>query len=165
MGDVARDTIIMTTERAPKSERTTSDGYSGTPLVKKLGIKPGMVVAVLHGPADFTETLGVLPDHVDLRASLRRQQRVDLLIVFVRERQHLTKNIGWLVETLPPDGVLWVAWPKKASGVQTDMSDDAIRKVVLPIGWVDTKVCAIDATWSGLKMVLRKELRPKAGAR
>ena len=164
MGEVAR-TLIMTTERAPRSEPTTSVGYSGTPLVKKLGIKPGMVVAVLHGPADFTETLGVLPDQVELRVSLRRQQRVDILIVFVRERQHLAKNIGWLVETLPPDGVLWVAWPKKASGVQTDMSDDAIRKVVLPVGWVDTKVCAIDATWSGLKMVLRKELRPKAGAR
>jgi hypothetical protein len=151
----------MTTRNTPPPPSAAPNGYSGTPLAKKLGIKAGMSVAVLHGPEDFQRTLGPLPDRVDLRMSLRRHQRVDLVIAFVTERHHLAQNIGWLVATIPPDGALWIAWPKKASKVETDMSDQVIREVAIPIGWVDIKVCAIDATWSGLKLVLRRELRPK----
>jgi hypothetical protein len=118
-----------------------------------------MVVAVLHGPADFGSTLGTLPDGVRVRNGLRSGQLVDMIIGFVTERRHLAANFPRLSGQLPPHGVFWVAWPKKASKVETDMSDQAIREIVLPTGWVDVKVCAIDAQWSGLKVVLRKELR------
>jgi hypothetical protein len=140
-------------------------GYSGTPLPTKLGIKAGMRVALLHAPDGFEATLGPLPDGVHLQHGLRRNQRVDLIVAFVTERDHLARNIGWLVTTLPPDGAFWVAWPKRAAKVATDMTDHAVRDIALPMGWVDVKVCAIDATWSGLKLVLRKELRPSAKAR
>lgn len=135
-------------------------GYSGTPLPKKLGISTGMRVALLHAPQGIEATLGVLPEGVHLRHGVRPGQRVDMLIAFVTEREHLASHIDWLVTTLPPEGTFWVAWPKRASKVATDMSDGAIRDIALPKGWVDVKVCAIDATWSGLKLVLRKELRP-----
>ena len=136
-----------------------TSGYSGTPLPQKLGIKPGMRVALLHAPDGMEEWVSPLPDGVRLRHGLRRNEQVDLIVGFVTERGHLARNIGWLVGTLPPDGAFWVAWPKKASGVATDMSDDAVREIALPLGWVDVKVCAIDSTWSGLKLVLRRELR------
>lgn len=125
----------------------------------KLGIKPGMRVALLHAPDHIEATLGALPDGVLLQHGLRRSQRVDLIVGFVTERDHLARNIGWLVTTLPPDGALWVAWPKRASKMATDMTDDAVRDIALPMGWVDVKVCAIDATWTGLKLVLRSERR------
>ncbi len=134
-------------------------GYSGTPLASKLGIKTGMRVALLHAPEGIETTLGALPDDVRIQHRLRRGQQVDLIVGFVTEREYLARNIEWLVGTLPPNGVFWVAWPKRASKMPTDMTDGAIRDVALPIGWVDIKVCAIDATWSGLKLVLRKELR------
>lgn len=140
---------------------TSPAGYSGTPLPKKLGIKAGMRVALLHAPEGFEATLGALPDGVDLQHGLRRGQRVDVIVGFVTERDHLARNIGWLVTTLPPDGAFWVAWPKRTAKMPTDMSDHAVRDIALPMGWVDVKVCAIDATWSGLKLVLRKELRPE----
>jgi hypothetical protein len=135
-------------------------GYSGTPLPKKLGIKPGMRVALLHAPDGIEETLGELPVGVRLQHGLRRGQQVDLILGFVTERNHLARNISRLVTTLPPDGALWVAWPKRAAKMTTDMTDDAVRDIALPMGWVDIKVCAIDATWTGLKLVLRRELRP-----
>ncbi|MGH9006547.1 MAG: DUF3052 domain-containing protein [Acidimicrobiales bacterium] len=128
-------------------------------MPKKLGIKEGMDVAVLHGPSDFAATLGTLPDGVTVRTGLRGGQQVDMIIGFVTERRHLAANFPRLAGQLPAIGVFWVAWPKKASKVETDMSDDAIREIVLPSGWVDVKVCEIDAQWSGLKVVLRKELR------
>jgi hypothetical protein len=131
-------------------------------LSKKLGIKPGMRVALLHAPNGFEAALGALPDGVRLQHGLRRTQRVDLIIAFVTERDHLARNLGWLIAALPPTGTLWVAWPKRASMVATDMTDDAIREIALPTGWVDVKVCAIDATWSGLKLMLRRHLRPPA---
>jgi hypothetical protein len=137
-------------------------GYSGTPLPKKLGITAGMRVALLHAPDGIEATLGALPDGVHLQHGLRRGQRVDLIVGFVTEQEHLARNIGWLVAMLPPDGAFWVAWPKRAAKVATDMSEHAVRDIALPMGWVDVKVCAIDATWSGLKLVLRKELRPAA---
>ena len=127
-------------------------------------MKEGMKVALLHAPVDIGSTLGALPEGVDLRRRLRRDQHVDLVVDFVTERDALARDIEWLVGTLPPEGALWVAWPKRASKVETDMTEDVVREIALPMGWVDTKVCAIDATWSGLKLVLRKELRPRSGA-
>ena len=133
------------------------------PLWRKLGIAPGVRVALLHAPAGLEDTLGALPDGVRLQHGLRRSQRVDLIVGFVTERDHLARNLGWLVTTVPPDGAVWIAWPKRASGVPSDMSDDAVRAVALPLGWVDTKVCAVDAVWTALKLVLRVERRPPAG--
>jgi len=118
-----------------------------------------MRVALLHAPDGIEAALSALPDGVQLQHGVRRTERVDLIIGFVTERDHLARNFGWLITTLPPAGALWVAWPKKASKVATDMTDDAIREIALPMGWVDVKVCAIDGTWSGLKLVLRKKLR------
>jgi hypothetical protein len=144
------------------ARRTTpsATGYSGTPLVKKLGIKEEMAIVALHAPDHFEELIGPLPMGATLRHTLRSGQRCDMLIGFVTERAHLARTLPRLLGALPPDGALWVAWPKKASGVATDLSDGVVRDVVLPTGWVDTKVCAIDETWSGLKLVLRKVLRP-----
>jgi hypothetical protein len=119
-----------------------------------------MRVALLHAPDEIEATLGELPGGVRLQHGLRRNQRVDLIVGFVKDRAHLAGNIAWLVTTLSPDGALWVAWPKRAAKIATDMTEDAVRDIALPMGWVDVKVCAIDATWSGLKLVLRKALRP-----
>jgi hypothetical protein len=121
-----------------------------------------MRVALLHAPDGMEATIGPLPDDVRIQHGVRRGQRVDLIVGFVTEREHLARNIGWLVGTLAPDGVFWVAWPKRGSKMITDMTDGAVRDIALPMGWVDVKVCAIDDTWSGLKLVLRKELRPSA---
>lgn len=150
--------------RATLSAVTSPAGYSGTPLPAKLGIEPGMRVALLHAPDGIEATLGPLPDGARLQHGLRRNQSVDLIVGFVTERGHLARNIGWMVATLPTGGALWVAWPKRSSPMATDMTDDAIREIALPMGWVDVKVCTIDASWSGLKLVQRRELRIRPGA-
>jgi hypothetical protein len=137
-----------------------SAGYSGSPLLKKLGIKEGTAVIALHAPELLESLIGPLPPGTTLGRTLRSGQRCDILIGFVTERAHLEQNLPRLLEAVSPDGVLWVAWPKKGSRVPTDMSDGEAREVVLPTGWVDTKVCAVDDTWSALKFVLRKQLRP-----
>jgi hypothetical protein len=137
-------------------------GDSETPLPLKLGIEPGMRLALLHAPDGFEAMLGTLPGGVRIQHGVRRGQRIDLIVGFVTEREHLARNIERLVKTLARDGAFWVAWPKRASKVTTDMTEGAIRDIALPMGWVDVKVCALDATWSALKLVLRKELRPSS---
>jgi hypothetical protein len=132
-------------------------GYSGTPLVKKLGFKAGMKVVVLSAPEGFGGTLGELPEGVVVARRLGGGK--DMVICFVTERRVLVERLGALRTAIAPDGMVWVAWPKKAANVPTDVTEDVIREVVLPTGLVDVKVCAIDATWSGLKLVIRKELR------
>ena len=132
-------------------------GYSGTPLVKKLGFKDNMRAAILSAPDAFDATLGPLPGGVTITRRLGGHK--DMVIVFVTERAVLAKRLDALRAAIAPDGMVWVAWPKKASGVKTDITEDTVRAVVLPTGLVDVKVCAIDATWSGLKIVIRKELR------
>lgn len=128
-------------------------GYSGTPLPKKLGIKPGMTVAVVNSPDDFPKTLGPLDDVV-----LRRDVRGawDLLILFVTSRKDLARRLPGLVQGLDRRS-FWIAWPKRASGIPTDLTEDVLRELALPLGVVDYKVCAIDATWSGLKLARRKD--------
>jgi len=132
-------------------------GYSGTPLAHKLGIKAGFTVVALHAPADFASLLEPMP--VDVKLGLRLSSSADLVVAFFDQRAALEREIPRLRATVFPDRVLWVAWPKKASGKPTNITEDVIREVVLPTGLVDVKVCAIDATWSGLKCVIRKELR------
>ena len=136
---------------------TASAGYSGTPLVRKLGFKEGMRAHYAGAPADFAELVGELPGGV--RVLARPAPDLDLVMLFVRERAQLERRLGGLHARLRQDGMLWVAWPKRASGVPTDMTEDVVRDVALPRGLVDVKVCAIDETWSGLKLVIRRELR------
>ncbi len=132
-------------------------GYSGTPLVRKLGFKPAMRVHYAAAPEGFADLLGELPDGV--RVLARPAPELDLVLVFVRSRSELVRRLGGLHAKLRQDGMLWVAWPKRASNVPTDMTEDVVRDVALPRGLVDVKVCAIDDTWSGLKLVIRRELR------
>jgi hypothetical protein len=132
-------------------------GYSGTPLAKKLGVGPGMRVAWLSAPHDFGELLGDLPDGV--RVLARASGPLDLVVAFATRRSALARRLPGLVEAIRPDGAAWAAWPKRTSGVPTDITEDVVREVALPLGLVDVKVCAIDETWSGLKLVIRKELR------
>jgi hypothetical protein len=134
-----------------------SAGYSATPLVRKLGIKPGFRVAWPAAPEGFDALLGELPGGVAVRRALGG--RLDLVVCFVTARAQLERRLPTLRRAIEPDGTLWVAWPKRASGVATDMTEGVVREVALPTGLVDVKVCAIDATWSGLKLVVRKELR------
>jgi hypothetical protein len=132
-------------------------GYSGTPLAQKLGIKAGHSVALLKAPAGFETTLVGLPDGVTIRTAARGTN--DVLVSFHTRRADLEKRLRLLVDAMDVDGGLWIAWPKKASGVPTDITEDTVRAVALPIGLVDNKVCAIDETWSGLRVVWRRELR------
>jgi len=125
-------------------------GYSGTPLVQKLGIKPGHVAVQLGGPE------GLLPE-VALRRRLPRA--ADVVLFFTTERAVLERRLPALRATIEPAASLWVCWPKRASKVATDITEDVIRQVALPTGLVDVKVCAVDDTWSGLKLVVRSELR------
>jgi len=143
----------MTGARA--SGRTS--GYSGTPLLRKLGIKEGAAVSFLNAPADFADTLGALPDGVTVRDRLRGP--LDVVVFFTLRRAELARRIERLKATLDPAGRLWIAWPKRASKVETDMTEDVVRDVALPLGLVDNKVAAIDETWSGLQLVIRRELR------
>jgi hypothetical protein len=132
-------------------------GYSGTPLVRKLGIREGDVVALRSAPPDFDEVLGELPDGA--RIKRRAAPPVDVVVAFFESRAKLAGACESLGGTIFPDGALWVAWPKRSSGVPTDVTEDVVREVALPLGLVDNKVCAIDETWSGLRLVHRLENR------
>jgi len=134
-------------------------GYSGTPLAKKLGIKEGHTVGLLGAPDGFEGTLDGLAAGVTIRTSLRGRGPLDVIVSFHTSRADLERRIPALLDALDVDGGLWVAWPKKASKVPTDITEDVLRDVFLPLGLVDNKVCAVDETWSGLRLVWRKELR------
>jgi hypothetical protein len=132
-------------------------GYSGTPLPKKLGIKAGGRVAFVDAPDLFGATLGDLPDGVEVRSRLRGP--LDVIVFFTTSRVRLSRRLDALRGAMAQDGRLWIAWPKKASQVPTDMTEDVVRDVALPTGLVDNKVAAIDETWSGLQLVIRLENR------
>lgn len=126
-------------------------GYSGTPLPKKLGIKEGSRVALVNAPKDFQ--LGELPD--DVQFIKRPAKSLDIILLFVLTERELTRNFAKLAVTLVSNGMIWIAWPKKSSGVVTDLSEPRVRQIGLDAGLVDVKICAIDDTWSGLKFVYR----------
>ena len=134
-----------------------ASGYSGTPLVKKLGIRGGMCVQVIDAPLPYQRMVEELP--ADLRFVARTTAATQFVHLFARDAQRLERVLTSLREQLPADAVVWVSWPKKGSGVATDVDENTVRRVALPMGWVDVKVCAVDATWSGLKLVVRKALR------
>jgi hypothetical protein len=128
-------------------------GYSGTPTARKLGLKPGQTVTVLNAPGDYARLVGGLPDGLDLRSSLR--SKADIVHVFVTRATDLEKRIDAMRKAIEPDGAIWVSWPKRASKVPTDVTEDVVRGVALSHRLVDVKVCAIDETWSGLKLMIR----------
>jgi hypothetical protein len=133
-------------------------GYSGTPLPRKLGIKPGHRVALLGAPHGFEPgTLGELPG--DVRIARRAGGRADVIVSFHTRRADLARRLATLRAMMEPAAGLWIAWPKRASGVETDITEDVVREIALPTGLVDNKVCAIDETWSGLRLVIRKSER------
>jgi hypothetical protein len=132
-------------------------GYSGTPLTKKLGFKERSLVLLVDAPKDYAELVAPMPTGV--RFISRPNRNVDIAHVFVSRRSALSKHLSQLRETLDVRAAIWVSWPKKAAKVPTDITEDTIREVALPLGFVDTKVCAVTDIWSGLKLVLRKELR------
>lgn len=132
-------------------------GYSGKALGQKLGIKSWARVKTRNAPANYQQLLGALPNDVQLSSRLRRP--VDLVHIFSIARAQLVAELRRALDEIEQDGAVWVSWPKKASGVRTDLTEDVIREVAFPMGLVDVKVCAVDETWSGLKLVIRKANR------
>jgi hypothetical protein len=132
-------------------------GYSGTPLAKKLSIKPGADLTLLNAPDELTQWLAPMPEAVVSRGDLRAG--ADVVVAFFDREAALRKRLPAMLRTIFPDGGLWVAWPKKASGVPTDITEDTVRRMGLAAGVVDNKVCAISEVWSGLRLVHRVENR------
>lgn len=135
----------------------TSAGYSGTPLAKKLGIAEGMSVVTIGAPRNYLALVAPLP--YEVRVTTRLPKTPAFVHVFCVKRAELAKHLGRLRQRITDNGVVWISWPKKAAKVATDITEDTIREVCLPLGFVDVKVCAVDETWSGLKLVIRKEMR------
>ena len=138
----------------------SSAGYSGTPLVRKLGIKPASRLALIGAPDGFDATLGELPADVSVRR--RVQGPLDVVVAFFVRGAELERRLAGLASALDPAGGLWIAWPKRASGVATDVNENVVRELGLAAGLVDNKVCAIDETWSGLRLVYRRRDRPRS---
>ena len=133
-------------------------GYSGTPLWKKLGYRAGLVALVESAPSGYVDSLA-LPADIVPRWTNRLSSRIGLVHLFVTRLSALETRLKTLRKGIAPECIVWVSWPKKASGVSTDLTEDHVRDLALPLGFVDVKVCAVDEIWSGLKLVIRKELR------
>jgi len=136
---------------------SSTAGYSGTPLAKKLEIREGSRLYIWDGPKDYLDLVAPLPAGVRFAKGL--DSNADLVHVFVTARPLLERALRTLRQTLRAEATVWVSWPKKASKVRTDVTEDVIREVALPMGWVDVKVCAVDEIWSGLKLVVRRTER------
>ncbi|PYK82420.1 MAG: DUF3052 domain-containing protein [Verrucomicrobia bacterium] len=132
-------------------------GYSGTPLPQKLGIKPGLMVVTINPPANYRRLLGQIPDSVTF--SERLKSGSSFVHLFTSRRSEMQKKMSILRDKISDNGAIWVSWPKKSSGISTDVTEDVIREIALPLGFVDIKVCAVDETWSGLKLMIRRENR------
>lgn len=132
----------------------TPAGYSRTPLVRKLGLEPGMTLAVVDPPAHYWDLLVGAPDDLAIRDI--GTPGLEFVHVFVQKQEGLAERLRTLRRTIARDGMIWVSWPKKASGAVTDVTGDVVRETGLAAGLVDVKVCAVDETWSGLKFVIRK---------
>ncbi len=132
-------------------------GYSGTPLAKKLGIKEGSKIFLLNAPANYLELVAPLPARAEVVSELTSD--TDMVHIFSKSRGELSESLHTFRTKLKSDGVIWASWPKKSSRVATDITEDTVREIALPLGLVDIKVSAIDEVWSGLKLVLRKENR------
>jgi len=135
----------------------TMAGYSGTRLPQKLGIKPGTIVVVIDAPAHYRKLLGQIPSGVNF--ATRPVGNTKFVHLFSMRRRELEKRLAVLRQKMADTGMVWVSWPKKSAGVPTDVTEEVVRAVALPLGFVDVKVCAIDETWSGLKLMVRRENR------
>ena len=133
-------------------------GYSRNPLNQKLGLKSGFRIAVINPPDRYWDLVHPLPEGVSVLGP--RARRLDFVHVFAERRAELARALPKLLARIKPDGMIWVSWPKRLSGVPTDITEDVIRELALPLGMVDVKVVAVDETWSGLKLVIRVENRP-----
>jgi hypothetical protein len=151
-------TPLATRPKVGTASPVNPAGYSGTPLPAKLGLKSGQRVLAVNAPAHFAALVAGAPPDIDW---LPRLSAFDVALVFVADRAALAHELGRLNAKLPDAGMIWVAWPKKASGVSTELTENIVRAVGLDVGLVDVKVCAIDATWSGLKFVRRLRDRKK----
>ncbi|MEM7111990.1 MAG: DUF3052 domain-containing protein [Chloroflexota bacterium] len=134
-------------------------GYSGTPLVKKLGIKAGFKLYAKNPPSNYADLIAPLPDGV--RTLKRLSRELDMIHIFSKSRAELTTVLPNYRQRIKQNGMIWISWPKKASKVSTDVTEDVIRELIFPLGLVDVKVCAVNAVWSGLKVVIRKENRTR----
>jgi len=132
-------------------------GYSGTPLAQKLGIKPGMIVVTIDSPDHYRKLLEPIPSGVNF--ATRPVGNTKFIHLFATRRSELSNHLSILRRKIAEDAAVWVSWPKKSSGMPTDITEDVIRAVALPLGFVDIKVCAVDDTWSALKLMIRKENR------
>jgi hypothetical protein len=132
-------------------------GYSGTPLAKKLGIQAGAFVRAVDAPDDYAQLLEPLPANVTFVE--RGADELDMVHLFTKSRSKLVKYLDEYKNKIKQNGSIWVSWPKKSSGIPSEVTEDTVREVALPLGLVDVKVCAVDDTWSGLKLVIRKENR------
>jgi hypothetical protein len=138
-------------------------GYSGTPLAQKLGIKAGQKVITINAPVGYSKLLAPLPEAVSF--ARKATAGSGFVHLFISERKALEKELKQLRKLISDTGVLWVSWPKKSSGVAIDVTEDVIREVALPLGYVDVKVCAVDETWSGLKLMIRRTNRKSTTAK
>jgi len=136
-------------------------GYSGTPLVLKLGIKEGARVFLVNAPKDYVKLISPVPKGV--RFSSRLSSGTDLVHIFSTEQRQLREALRAALPKLKQHGTIWVSWPKKSARLPTDITENIVREVALPLGLVDIKICAVDEVWSGLKLVIRKALRQPAG--
>jgi hypothetical protein len=132
-------------------------GYSGAPLAKKLGIKPGSRLLLIGAPDQYISLLAPLPEGVQFEQQLT--EATDIVQIFSTQRIQLEQLLESFRATLKPTGAVWVSWPKKSARVPTDITEDIIRDIALPLGFVDIKICAVNEVWSGLKLVIRKQLR------
>ncbi|WP_164886977.1 DUF3052 family protein [Piscinibacter defluvii] len=132
-------------------------GYSGTPLLKKLGLKETTRLVVINEPAEYAALLGPLPKGLERQSA--PSKTTNLVHVFVTKRQELARSLAALRSKLNADAAVWISWPKKSSKVPSEVTEDTIREIALPLGFVDIKVCAVSEVWSGLKLTVRKELR------
>ena len=136
---------------------TVGTAYSATPLAKKLGLRSGLSAVVLAAPEGYLQWLKPLPEQFNFVAQI--SDETEWVHLFVQQRFDLAEQLTRLRQELRTDAVLWISWPKKSAKVPTDITEDVIRALALPLGWVDIKVCAVNAVWSGLKLVVRKNLR------
>ncbi len=132
-------------------------GYSGTPLAQKLGIKPGTSVVLINAPANYRKLLGGFTNGVEFTSRVGGNS--NFIHFFTTRRSELEKQLPRLRAKIADSGTVWISWAKKSSGVATDITEDVVREVALPIGFVDIKVCAVDETWSGLKLMIRRQNR------
>jgi hypothetical protein len=154
---LSTETILIFSLQAQLIARAMA-GYSGTPLWKKLGYKQGVTALVEGAPKGYVEAL-TLPEDISVKWSERASTGIGFIHLFATAKSELKTKVQRYRKLIAADAVIWVSWPKKSSGVETDITEDVVREIALPTGLVDIKVCAVDDIWSGLKLVIRKELR------